>query len=294
MRSPSTGRNEEDDDVTRANVILPGDPPLIDPTTLTTQQIIREIGALHELLNSRITAVSEAAALRRDVVETRLTAMDKAIVLLHDATHLSPSIQQVFSQHEEKFRSIALQFGERDIRQAQSKDADATAISAALQAHKEMTASMQAAIVVLQEYAARTPSVNEVYLQHEQKFDSIRIQFTERDIRTEQTTSSSKVAVDAALQAQKEAASAQNDANAAAITKSEAAFTKQIDAIGTLIQTTTKSTDEKIDDMKERITQIEARKTGSNESWGIIAVIATIVIAAAGLAMMILVNRTIP
>ena len=54
-----------------------------------------------------------------------------------------------------------------------------------------------------------------------EKFASVQKQFDERDIRTRASEDASKVAVNAALQAQKEAAAAQNDSNAAAITKSE-------------------------------------------------------------------------
>src|ERR1700738_2861976 len=64
-----------------------------------------------------------------------------------------------------------------------------------------------------------------------EKFAGIQKQFDERDVRTEQSATATKIAVDAALQAQKEAAGAQNESNAAAIAKSEAATTKQIDGI---------------------------------------------------------------
>ena len=40
---------------------------------------------------------------------------------------------------------------------------------------------------------------------HEEKLSSIQVQFIERDVRTDQTSRDSKVAVDAALQAAKEA-----------------------------------------------------------------------------------------
>src|SRR6202045_5538785 len=52
-----------------------------------------------------------------------------------------------------------------------------------------------------------------------EKFESIQKQFDERDARTEQAAITTKIAVDAALQAQKEAANAQNVSNTAAITK---------------------------------------------------------------------------
>jgi hypothetical protein len=78
-------------------------------------------------------------------------------------------------------------------------------------------------------------------------------------------------AVDAALKAAKEAVTEQNASNAIAISKSEAATTKQIDQQAMLIQTTSKTLDDKINDIKEnlkiqseRITKIEAITLGSN------------------------------
>jgi hypothetical protein len=106
-----------------------------------------------------------------------------------------------------------------------------------------------------------------------ERFKSIETQFIERDTRTEQTSRDSKVAVDAALQAAKEAVGEQNKSSALAISKSEAATTKQIDAIGLLIQSNTKNIDDKIDDLKtgmskleQRINGIEARKEGMVET----------------------------
>jgi hypothetical protein len=122
--------------------------------------------------------------------------------------------------------------------------------------------AMDKAVGLLQAQANRSPTIGEVYAQHEERFKAIAQQFSERDTRTEQTSRDSKVAVDAALQAQKESVNAQNISNAQAIAKSEAAFTKQIDQIGNLIQTMAKGIDDKIDDMKERITTIESRGQG--------------------------------
>jgi hypothetical protein len=105
---------------------------------------------------------------------------------------------------------------------------------------------------------------------HAEKFRSIAVQFAERDTRTEQTSRDSKVAVDAALQAAKEAVGEQNRSSALAISKSEAATTKQIDQQGTLIQTTTLGLNDKIDDLKERLTSIEGRSKGMADGWGLI------------------------
>ena len=91
----------------------------------------------------------------------------------------------------------------------------------------------------------------------DEKFSSIDKQFRERDVRTEQTQKDSKVAVDAALQAAKEAVGEQNQSNALANSKMETAFTKQIDQIGLQIQSTTKATDDKFEDVKGRLTTLE-------------------------------------
>jgi hypothetical protein len=87
----------------------------------------------------------------------------------------------------------------------------------------------------------------------DEKFASVNRQFIERDVRTEQAAIATKIAVDAALQAQKEAAGAQNESNAAAITKSEAATVKQIDGIMALLNSNMTATNDKIADLKGRL-----------------------------------------
>lgn len=96
-------------------------------------------------------------------------------------------------------------------------------------------------------------SVAQLNLVHAEKFNSIQTQFRERDTRAEQTSKDSKTAVDAALQAAKEAVGEQNKSSALAISKSEVAVTKQIDQIYTLINASNKATDEKINDIKSRL-----------------------------------------
>lgn len=161
-----------------------GSRPVPDPTVLTTQQLQREILMLKEL------------------IETRLDSYDTGIRLLQANADKAPSIS-VVEKSVESLRAL-----------------------------------------------------------HEEKFKSIAVQFSERDTRTEQTSRDSKVAVDAALQAAKEAVGEQNKSNAASIAKSEAGFTKQIDQTILLVTSMTASLNDKIDDIKTRLTSIDGEKRG--------------------------------
>jgi phage I-like protein len=98
----------------------------------------------------------------------------------------------------------------------------------------------------------------------DEKFESIQMQFKERDVRTEQSSKDSKVAVDAALQAAKEAVGAQNSSSALAIAKSEMSTVKQIDQLSLLIQTSAKAVDDKFSDVKDRLTRIEGKEQGAS------------------------------
>ncbi len=172
-----------------------GSTPVPDPTVLTTQQLVREIAA------------------SREIIETRLDAMDIATQINKVANDNIPRMI------DEKVRQLSILVDEK--------------------------------IAGLME-----------------KFHSIDVQFKERDTRTEQYSKDSKVAVDAALQAAKEAVGEQNKSSALAIAKSEAATNKQLDQIGTLIQTTTKGLDEKINDLKGRLDRGEGQKVMAVETKG--------------------------
>jgi len=99
-----------------------------------------------------------------------------------------------------------------------------------------------------------------------EKFSSIQTQFIERDTRTEQTQRDSRVAVDAALQAAKEAVGEQNKSSGLAIAKSEASTTKQIDGLQVLISNVSAALDGKITDVKERMTGFENRTLGAGSA----------------------------
>lgn len=142
-------------------------------------------------------------------------------------------------------------------------------------------------------------NINRLQELHEEKFRSISVQFAERDTRTEQTSRDSKVAVDAALQAAKEAVGEQNKSSALAIAKSETATTKQIDQQSLQIATATGALNDKIDDIKDRITAIEGRSnayegksdghnTGVKDSWSVMTAIVMGVLALVGAAIAVI------
>jgi hypothetical protein len=116
---------------------------------------------------------------------------------------------------------------------------------------------MDKAATVLSETVNRTPTaiqtaisnVREVY---DERFASIALQFTERDVRTEQAAKGGKEALDAALLAAKELVAQQNEANRGEAAKTEQNFTKQIDAQAA-----------RIDELKERIDRGEGSSSGS-------------------------------
>ena len=142
-------------------------------------------------------------------------------------------------------------------------------------------------------------AVASLRLLHEEKFNSIGIQFKERDVRTDQTSRDSKVAVDAALKAQQEAFAEQNKSSALAISKSEAATTKQMDLIVQNIANLAKSIDDKIADIKDRLTSMESRAQGvtvqkqetiqsTTQNWSYIVGVTGFLIGFGGLAIALL------
>lgn len=229
---PANAPNEATNDPRHGN-----SRPVPDPTLLTTQQLLREMGNLKE------------------VIFTRLDGMDRAILLFQEnltrvPTDTDKQIARLQELQEEKTRAAA------------------TSVELIRDVLQTRLDGMDKAIRLLQDTADRLPiridekiaSLSDV---HEEKFRSIAVQFVERDVRTEQTSRDSKVAVDAALQAAKEAVAEQNRSSALAISKSEAGTVKQIDQQGLLIQTATSALDGKITDVKERLTRIEGVDQGA-------------------------------
>ena len=117
-----------------------------------------------------------------------------------------------------------------------------------------------------------------------ERFTGVAAQFAERDTRTDQRAGDTKLAVDAAFAAAKEATA-----------KIEAGFTKSIDGLQDLMNTNTKASDEKIGDLKDRLTTIESRTQGigfanqdNRSSVGTVIAVISLIVAAGTLFTMVL------
>lgn len=128
--------------------------PVPDPTLLTTQQLLRELAALREL------------------VFTRLDGMDKATSLLSETVNRTPTVIQTEIKHvrellEERFAGIDKQFHERDVRTEQAATASASALAAALQAAKE---------AVFEQAQAAAKAAEKTELSFTKQIDQIQLQ----------------------------------------------------------------------------------------------------------------------
>lgn len=113
---------------------------------------------------------------------------------------------------------------------------------------------------------------------HDERFATVGMRFDERDKRFEQIDKANKDAIAAALVGAKELTNVQNIANNQAFEKSQVNFSKQIDQISEILRTITRSTEDKIGDLKTRLDTIEAKKAGSSENWsGLISVAGLII-----------------
>jgi hypothetical protein len=129
--------------------------PQTDPTFLTTAQLTREIANARELIETKVTGAvvmlegrmtvadrHSDVAIRdvKEIIETRLLGMDKAIAILQGIQDRVPllmdeKLNHLKGLHQEKFDSITIQFAERDTRTEQTaagvKIADAISFLAA-------------------------------------------------------------------------------------------------------------------------------------------------------------------
>jgi hypothetical protein len=122
-----------------------------------------------------------------------------------------------------------------------------------------------------------------------ERFKAVDEQFYAVSERTKEQKEDGRLALDAAFQSAKDAVALQTEASDKAIAKSEAATTKQIDALGIVVEKSSQAKDEKIEDLKSRLDKLEGRKEGISASTALIlalvgalasiAVVITVVVA---------------
>jgi ribosome-associated translation inhibitor RaiA len=179
----------------------------------------------------------------REVLETRLAGMDRATALI--ATELE---------------KLTAEFRDRLDHQRADRDDQLAALREFLLGQMEVVRRVG-----------------------EERFGAVAIRFEERDLRTQEAATQSRISLDAALAAAKEAVYEQNKANAAAIGKSEAATEKQINALVASIDAARDSLARQITDLKERLDRGEGKSQGGQAMWGLIAGGILLIVAVIGL-----------
>lgn len=138
---------------------------------------------------------------------------------------------------------------------------------------RERLDAMDKASLVLNETVTRVPTevqreVGNLRSLMNEKFKLIDIQFNERDKRSEREWRDSKTAIDAALAAQKEAATEQNKSNNTAISKSDDAQKEKNDRLEQLFKSTTDALAARVDELKTRFERTEGQGAGLKMGYG--------------------------
>jgi primosomal protein N' len=102
---------------------------------LTTEELRRDVSALREILQARLDGMDRATELLSETVNRTPTQIQTEIS--HVRELIQEKLGSLGGMAEEKFKSIELQFVERDVRTGQAATASAQALAAALQAAKE-------------------------------------------------------------------------------------------------------------------------------------------------------------
>jgi hypothetical protein len=177
-----------------------------DPTTLTTDALLREIGHLEKQISTRLDAMDRAVDVFKADLVRFPTELDRRLIQLKELT-------------DEKIEGIGIQF------------------------------------------------------------DGVEKRFLERDIRVNQSTESGKVALAAALAAQKEASSDHITSLSLAIGKSEQHTITQLEQQRTVLISVEKTLSDKITDVSDRMNRWEGVGSGkgliSTPLWAMAASVLT-------------------
>jgi hypothetical protein len=247
--------------------------PRPDPTRLTTDAV-----------NAATAQWRRDLEALRELIETRLDGMDRAIELAADARRAGyADMDQTRNRLREEIVLTTQQL--RELIETRLDGMDR-----AIELHAEIIDKLP---------HERNVAIAHLEALQNERFASIAKQFDERDIRTSQASEAAKQALDAALLAAKELVSQQNEANATAADKAEQSTIKQIDQIGIRIDTIQKALDVRLTELKERIDRGEGSITGATVQrteqrltiGAVMAVIAGVVGVAAIIVTIVLASR---
>lgn len=253
---------------------------LADPSSLTTQQLWREIAALKELLYSRIESLDENQKSRIEELENKIDNAHTDLVRV--PTEVTKAVVNLRDLIEAEIRSTESKIEANKHLLLSKIDAAEKVATTTHEGMARVPADTQLAVMNLkllhderfhsldEQNTSRIQAIDkrleDLSTLLNEKFAGVEKQFKERDVRVEQTARDTKVAVDAALQASEKAVGKQNESFALSIAKSETATMKQIDQQAAIIGNATKSLDDKINDLKDRLTRIEGQGVGKAES----------------------------
>jgi hypothetical protein len=119
---------------------------IIDPSSLTTAQLLREISSLKELLTARINAVEKGIEVAHADLVRVPTEVQKQISALKELTETKIQLNEQLTK--EKFQNIDRLFAMVEQSRIEQKKDTATAVDAALKAAKEAVSEQNASNVL--------------------------------------------------------------------------------------------------------------------------------------------------
>ena len=138
--------------------------PVPDPTVLTTQQLQREIAMSKDLLDVKMSGLRESVYGRFDSLEEVIRVLREQIARIRDG--VNPAIEHLHALQNEKFKSIEIQFNDRDNRSEQKFMDSKLAIDAAFQSAKDAVGEQNKSnlLSIAKSEAAYTKQIDQIGL----------------------------------------------------------------------------------------------------------------------------------
>jgi hypothetical protein len=221
------------------------DPDIMTPAELGNKLVValRSVSDPQALMQ----AIADRSSLNlRGELNTKIEAMDKAVVLWHDDLVRVPtevqkavsSLRELLEQTIEKSAAKTLGEMRQDVARLDGRTVE-----------------------VREKVLGQITTLTEV---SEERFKSIQIQFTLLKQATEQLDLANKTAIAAALQAQKESAGETQKSSQAAIAKSETSTSEAIKALTTTFTLALSGLTDRYNDLKSRLDRGEGKSSESD------------------------------